>query len=340
MFIRTGYWFNLTSREWHKKTGPVYNPLTLLPNNMWSYQGKPTIFGNPFCDEDLECSFTEVLQYDPELDDWISLGNMLGPHTYAAVIEVPESFCDGYVTISTPTSIPTTTSSVSPLEETAALIIGGREYGSFGETLIPEVEIFGCPNIDPSETLIQPLPTLTYNTAGAYVHNFEGSDYVMICGGYQCSEGQDVCDVGNVCFTWNPVENVWRASSELVQSRRNHILIQVDNLDAPGERVMMVIGNAETTEILNSDNMTWSEYRTMPNDDWQSQSCFTQVGSNIYHLLSKVEVLDTSVPTNGDAFEPQFVVDVPSPLHIPAKCAVLNLEDPGKRFATDHDSYA
>ncbi len=85
-------------------------------------QGKPTLFGNPYCDETtFECLNQEVIQYDPEEDTWKSLGLMSEPRVFPTVIEVPASFCDVYQTGST-------TADPDPLglEETAMLVIGGR----------------------------------------------------------------------------------------------------------------------------------------------------------------------------------------------------------------------
>ena len=62
-------------------------------NGMFTFQGLPTIFGSPECDEDFECSLTEVVQYDPELDLWIKLGSLLESRELFNVVEVPAEYC-------------------------------------------------------------------------------------------------------------------------------------------------------------------------------------------------------------------------------------------------------
>ena len=76
-------------------TNDSLSPLIVVDKvAMWSYQGKPTIFGNPVCDDEAHCENKEVIQYDPESDSWVMIGQMLESRTYHAVIEVPAEFCE------------------------------------------------------------------------------------------------------------------------------------------------------------------------------------------------------------------------------------------------------
>ncbi len=76
--LRTGYWLDLETLEFTALTGPTYQPFqqSPLPNEMFSFRGRPTIFGNKRCDDDLNCVDDEVLQYDPEEDEWVPIGTM------------------------------------------------------------------------------------------------------------------------------------------------------------------------------------------------------------------------------------------------------------------------
>ncbi len=126
--IRTGHWLNLDTLQWEARAGPTYNPLAgEVPNDMWSFRGRPTIFGNPFCDEDFNCVNTEVLQYDPEADAWAPIGYLSEGRYYHEVVEVPRSFCQAVATFTTTTQ--------SPEANNAALIIGGYDQVSVGKDL-------------------------------------------------------------------------------------------------------------------------------------------------------------------------------------------------------------
>ncbi len=118
--LRTGNWLNLNSLSWEKRASPVYNPLTTYPNKMWSFRGRPTIFGYPRCDEAGVCRDTEVLQYDPEADEWVDLGDLRQPREYAELVEVPGEVCD-LIDVRTTTTVSTTsTTSFTTTAETTS----------------------------------------------------------------------------------------------------------------------------------------------------------------------------------------------------------------------------
>ena len=97
IMLRYGYFYNLTSKAFVKMAAPPYNPIHLVPNALFRFRDRPTIFGNPWCDNEGQCTNTEVIQYNPEINDWVSLGHMTEPRTYHEVIEVPGEFCDNYM---------------------------------------------------------------------------------------------------------------------------------------------------------------------------------------------------------------------------------------------------
>lgn len=56
IFVRSGYWYGLQSEQWRKLAIPPNDPVAGADaNNMWSFGGRPTIFGHRTCGEDGEC---------------------------------------------------------------------------------------------------------------------------------------------------------------------------------------------------------------------------------------------------------------------------------------------
>ena len=47
IFIRYGHFYNLVNNQWEKYNLHPYDPLVTFPNAMFSFRGKPTVFGNP-----------------------------------------------------------------------------------------------------------------------------------------------------------------------------------------------------------------------------------------------------------------------------------------------------
>jgi len=69
-------------------------------NALFSYQGRPTIFGTcsacAIDDEDAVGQFNEVLQYQAESDEWVVIGSLMEERTAHEVVEVPASFCNKF----------------------------------------------------------------------------------------------------------------------------------------------------------------------------------------------------------------------------------------------------
>ncbi len=68
IMTRYGYWLNLDTLEWTPLAPLVYNPIGDQANGMNSFQGRPTIFGNPECNDGGECPETGVVQVMTKTD--------------------------------------------------------------------------------------------------------------------------------------------------------------------------------------------------------------------------------------------------------------------------------
>ena len=98
IMLRNGYWYSINDNKFMQKASPPYSIVdSTTPNSLWTWRGVPTLFGSSRCDETGEyCKDDLVIQYDPELDDWVPHGEMLEPRQFHEVIEVPAEFCDAY----------------------------------------------------------------------------------------------------------------------------------------------------------------------------------------------------------------------------------------------------
>ena len=94
IITRDGNWLNLNTLQWEVKVMPYYDPAANVPNAMWSFRGLPTIFGVPSCDGADVCENRDVIQYDPQLNKWTTLGSMVHSRSNHEVIEVSASFCN------------------------------------------------------------------------------------------------------------------------------------------------------------------------------------------------------------------------------------------------------
>ena len=52
ILLRSGFWFNLRTEEWEQLRFPPYFEFARAPNAMYSFRGKPTVFGNTVCDSE------------------------------------------------------------------------------------------------------------------------------------------------------------------------------------------------------------------------------------------------------------------------------------------------
>ncbi len=165
ILLRNGYWFDIEQQTWEQKRFPPYANVVAIPDAMWTFRKKPTIFGNTVCDGLGNCEFTGVEQYDVTTNKWIHIGKMIQTRTFHEVVEVPVSFCDF--------------SSNSVFEtDTAAMIIGGIYNIDSADNpdnlqemeVLSSVEIYGCPGLEDT-MVVEDLPYPTYMT-GAESINF------------------------------------------------------------------------------------------------------------------------------------------------------------------------
>jgi len=92
--MRNGHFLDLESLEWTTHQAPYLND-EFDNNSLFTYQGKPTIFGAPeTCGGNPQK--TTVLQYDGLADDWSAIGYMQGSRKAHEVIPIPASFCNYY----------------------------------------------------------------------------------------------------------------------------------------------------------------------------------------------------------------------------------------------------
>ena len=129
IYIRQGYWLNLETFAFEVKAPPpyeyVYSGISTTPNAnnpsaMWSFRGRPTIFGQPDCNDQGTCLKRAVIQYDPENDEWVALENLEFARQYHQVVEMPQSFCQlgSAPPVTTPvTPLPTDSTQETTTEE-------------------------------------------------------------------------------------------------------------------------------------------------------------------------------------------------------------------------------
>ncbi len=330
--MRNGFWFNLETETWEARRFPPFINIADEPDALFSYQGRPTMFGSPLCDGEGNCNYSEILQYNEETDTWNSLGFMVEGRQFHEVVEVPISFCDDYAVTQNNVEekiLPKVAPQQADQIETVAMIVGGFWDNDLGNEnqlqVIPEVELFGCPDYPDSSVILQDYPENIYLSGGRY---FEDLDMVISCGGYSCQDLR--CLVINDCFQWTP-QNQWEPfTSNLNYDKWSHIMTQVVNIDGDGTtEVPMVLGQNSVTEIWKPNDNVWERYRDIPEPafNWASMSCLFQEGDFIYHMRNNIERLDTKTWTL------ETLGEVPAFLENPGKCAYLEAGGfPGKAF--------
>ena len=330
-----GFWFNLDTFEWEKKTPVPHRPMVPeLPTPLYTFRNRPTFFGNQDCDNEGYCQYSEVIQYRSWTDTWEVIGKLNQGRTRQEVIMVPNNFCEGLdAPMSSTTDIPPTVqptdspsmTTMAPQFETVAMIIGGYAVGSEGDAFVElnTVEMYGCDGANP---VISDLPIGMYQFSGAFLHD-SVSDRVLVCGGYQCESGDLYCgDLSGDCYEWRPTDNIWRRTPALNEARRTHATVQVPDLDSEGHPVRpLVMGYTEMTEIFVEEDNEWREYRELDDRSWVNTGCIVQIGTKIYRIFDEILVLDAE---NG--FEATFLADTPENFRNPGKCAFQEIDgEPG-----------
>ncbi len=300
---------------------------------IYNFRGKTTIFGAPSCDSDINCKYDEIIQYDPDDDRWVKLGNMLEPRLLHAVIEVPVEFCDSIAT-STTSSAPTTEQSTStrptqststpPPEtfDTVAMVIGGVS-NPVGGGILSDVELFGCPDLGNNLITVDDFPTGIFLTSGVHlpVDGMPGS--VVVCGGEACVPGTSTCDITGNCFQWTP-QNQWqRFGADLTTSKYLHLMALAPDLEdenADGGQVPLVLGLNRQTEIYNRERNEWRPYKELGTNNWISIECLFQHGDSIWHMRQSIYELNTLTWITTE-YGP-----LPDRLSIPGRCAFSEID--------------
>ena len=297
IFIRQGYWLNLDSMVWEVKSPAPYNPRfgAGYPENMlFSFRGLPTMIGAKNCDNTTACDMDLVIQYDPDWDMWMPIGELLNGRFAHEVIEVPGYFCDSFTTLTTPSNPATPTGSTStpmpPMEPDSAAIIFGGVYQGDGVAL-NSFEVFGCPEMDgPTTFSLGSMPFRGHSRAGVYD---DTTGDILICGGSICTDDVS-CDLSTDCHRWNPATNSFTSDASL-QTIRSHFLMTIL------ENEPTAIGGAsgtDLTEQYDSGTNTWSDYRRLPASDYNTwQNCLIHYKGFIYSITNTVVKID---PNAGD----------------------------------------
>ncbi len=322
ILLSNGYWYSFSASVWQQKRFPPYAPLDRIPNELYTFRGRPTIFGAATCDGNGECEYTDVIQYMSEEDKWKSVGKMLHTRQFHEVIEVPLSFCE----IADP---------APPRQDTAALIVGGIYDININDQngmLTPSAELFGCLNSDYDSIPLEDYPLSVTLPGGVYFSDgYQDAGRVLVCGGYTCTDtdSPSACNVSPECYEWTPEDQWSRASADLNDTRLAHIMALAPDFDSgSSKRVPLVLGAGPTTEIYDPVNEVWRPYRTLSidsNDLWLSYGCLTQYEDSIYHIsdsIFELNLFSWKITIHGP---------VPSFLNAPAKCSVAVINDnPGK----------
>ncbi len=314
--LRNGYWFNLEKEEWEPKEFPPNNVFETDTDSIYYFQGKPTIFGGAACDLEGNCSYTEVIQYDPELDLWDSIGTISESKQFHEVVEVPKEVCDHILVETTTTeaaSGQTTTEAVTdpyvaPDTSTVAMIIGGSWNEASRMTTMSSVELFGCPGYEERSFPLADFPKGAYLMGATYFPNKQDVGKVVACGGFQCGDratDSGFCELAEKCYEWTLNSGSWVQTPDLDDNKWNFLMTLVQNLDnfidVNGEQVLsdelvpMAIGGNEQTEIYDPSSREWTRYRDVPSDtdDWMKTNCLIQIDNYIYYIGSTFVELDT-----------------------------------------------
>ena len=294
IFLRYGYWLNLNTRQWELKSPPPHYPLDRLPNNMFKFRGKPTMFGSLECDSDATCDATEIVQYQPATDEWIHIGSMSEHKTFLDVAEVPGSVCQHFPAPSTSTETPVTTADPGPtttpdpsVAKKAALIVGG----GLGSSSIDSIELFGCPN-SASSLSMGKLPQPRIYSGMTYL---EKEGHVLLCGGSICPDGTlSSCNLDNSCFRFYPETGSFIYDSDMTTDRANFVLTQVPEEGTTEPLKPITIAGTATSDIYDSPTKTWSPYKNTPaTGNWgHTTHCLINYNGYIFAMDQNLVRLD------------------------------------------------
>ncbi len=317
ILLKNGFWYDIEGNTWEERAFPPdANFLMDSPPNEYSFRGKVTIFGNPFCDSEGYCKYQDVVQYDEVDDVWTSIGQMYLQREILDVVEVPVKWCEeilgpsaGTTSVDDITPDPSTTDPPLPGEGTdnVAMIVGGIDGlpGSTGD-ILSSVELFGCPGYQGQSLPIEDFPLIIYGTGG---HYFEDEGYALVCGGMACEFGSpgSGCDTTTDCYTYRPGEG-WTAFASLNFPKWQHLVAPILRIgDDAGNYYHAVLGMDEITEIYNPLDQIWVEYRYLPEVLWRTTDCLIQHGDYIYNIRNVFTRFDTTTWQYEELYLPLFL---------------------------------
>ncbi len=310
LFTRYGFWLNLNSLQWEKKALPPYRVQGLAvrpPNEMWSFRGRPTIFGFPICNNEGVCFQQGILQYDPQSDSWEEIGTLREPRAFQEVIEVPIDFCN------------------DPPRKTAVVILGGgSEDQSAGSGFTASAEIFGCDDNDVFQARIADFPEQVLIPSGVFLEDrgVSDADRVLFCGGYYCN-ATGTCRLEDSCFSWNSRDNAYTPDNDMGATRWTHMMTNLVDSRIPDSTLTqpVILGYRPMSEIYDRASRTWSNYLLLEGtDNWYTATCFVNYNGGIYYSSNVTYRLDP------ETWLIETLGVVPEGLQPPGRCAGIDID--------------
>ena len=341
ILLRNGYWYNLERNSWTVLRFPSYAPfiedILDQPDTLWSFRGKPTMFGNmENCNTEGVCDYDEVMQYDDASNMWVSLGRMTESKTFHDVVEVPQSFCDAFRDsheAKKQTEKPKEKAKARPDDATTvAMIVGGYDDNRLDNDRVhTSVEVYGCPDVDYYTIQVDDYPKRIYGSAGRfYVEPADGVEKVLSCGGFSTNSGVNL--ISEQCYEFIYETGLWQeAPYDLQRNKWAHIMAMIPDLESEdlSQLVPSVMGLRLDTEIFQPGNRTWREYYPLEETNWWTLGCFIQYMDKVYQIRNEVNELDPSTWN----ITPLDVV--PEFLRSPGKCTGVEVDGhPGNDFFT------
>jgi len=233
-----------------------------------------------------------VIQYDPEADDWLTIGTLSESRLEPDVIDVPIEFCD---------RLGVGEEDITVEAEEIALIIGGVWIPELpGDRVLSSVEIFGCDGRNTIEVEDYPI-TGTYLPGAVFLAD---KAEVLVCGGFGCPGGAPRCSDRLDCHTFSLITGQWTDAPQMNAARFNYLMALAPDAEAGESKELkpVVLGSGPDTEIL--DDGEWRPYLPLEYSSWQGSGCMVQNGDFVYVIQEEIVVLDLtrwSFTSLGDA---------------------------------------
>jgi len=77
ILLRNGYWYDIVEGTWETLNYPPNAVVVQVESDaFFSFRGRPTMFGTPTCDDNGQCEWREVIQYNTITNEWDLIGHM------------------------------------------------------------------------------------------------------------------------------------------------------------------------------------------------------------------------------------------------------------------------